>query len=84
MTQYNIVVLKISEMFGSISFGLVVGAVARLLLVAYGVWQDKTMVVKFTDVDYNVFTDAARHITKVNMNLCDLYLVGSVVWNRIY
>ncbi|KAI8049170.1 PIG-M-domain-containing protein [Syncephalis plumigaleata] len=33
----------------------------RLVLLVYGEWQDAYMTVKYTDVDYRVFTDAARY-----------------------
>lgn len=38
------------------------GLVCRLILLAYGEWQDRTMIVKYTDVDYRVFTDAAQYV----------------------
>ncbi|CDJ49735.1 GPI mannosyltransferase 1, putative [Eimeria brunetti] len=40
------------------------GALLRLLLLAYGEWQDSHMAVKFTDIDYKVYTDAAERILK--------------------
>ena len=39
--------------------------VIRLGLMVYGLWQDSTMAVKYTDIDYYVFTDAAQFIAKV-------------------
>ena len=44
----------------------VIAVVLRALFMIYGEWQDATMVVKYTDIDYEVFTDAARHVANGN------------------
>ena len=36
----------------------------RALLILYGEWQDRALAVKFTDIDYLVFTDAANHVVR--------------------
>jgi len=54
---------------------LFVAGVVRLLLYVYGLWQDAAMAVKYTDIDYIVFTDAARFVSQVGnmhttLNFC--------------
>jgi len=49
---------------------LLVGVVTRLGLMLYGLWQDSVMAVKYTDVDYYVFTDAAKFMVKVTNSSC--------------
>lgn len=41
-------------------------AVVRVLLLAYAQWHDATQEVKFTDIDYVVFTDASRAVLNGN------------------
>eukprot|EP00250_Pteridium_aquilinum_P006969 c16781_g1_i1 orf=186-1535(+) len=43
---------------------LVMAAVLRLLFIAYGEWQDAYMEVRYTDIDYQVFSDAAALVAK--------------------
>lgn len=43
-----------------------VAFLVRILFVAYSNYHDKNFNVPYTDVDYKVFTDAARHVTEGN------------------
>ena len=52
-------------MSASLVVNICVALLLRIVFMLYGLWQDSTMVVKYTDVDYYVFTDAAKYITEV-------------------
>ena len=41
-----------------------VAALLRVCLILYGEFHDSVSTVKYTDVDYRVFTDAARYMVE--------------------
>jgi phosphatidylinositol glycan class M len=41
---------------------LVISAVLRVVLILYSEWHDAHSIVKYTDIDYRVFSDAAKFI----------------------
>ncbi|VUC35796.1 unnamed protein product [Clonostachys rosea] len=41
-----------------------IAAVLRFTLLVYGIWQDANSALKYTDIDYLVFTDASRLLAK--------------------
>lgn len=41
-----------------------IATLLRLILLVYGVWQDAHSALKYTDIDYLVFTDAARALSR--------------------
>lgn len=62
--------------FINLPFGhhLVVGFVIRLILIVYSNFHDRIYDVPYTDIDYKVFTDAARHVITGNSPyLCHTY-----------
>jgi phosphatidylinositol glycan class M len=48
----------------SLSSSLCLALCLHFSLVIYGLWQDSTMTVKYTDIDYVVFSDAAKFMSK--------------------
>ncbi|EPS31046.1 putative Dol-P-Man alpha-1,4-mannosyltransferase [Penicillium oxalicum 114-2] len=51
-------------LFSSPARVFAVAIVLRLVLLVYGGWQDANSSVKYTDIDYLVFTDASRYISR--------------------
>lgn len=51
-------------LFSSAPRIFVAATALRLALLIYGGWQDANSAVKYTDIDYMVFTDAARYVSK--------------------
>ncbi|XP_015883714.3 GPI mannosyltransferase 1 [Ziziphus jujuba] len=49
--------------FMSFSSLIVLSAIFRFILILYGEWQDTHMEVRYTDIDYLVFSDAASLMT---------------------
>lgn len=45
---------------------LVAAALLRVGLIVYSEWHDARSVVKYTDIDYRVFSDAARFVLNPN------------------
>lgn len=43
-------------------YGAAIGI--RVVLLLYGAWQDAHSAVKYTDIDYMVFTDASRYVSR--------------------
>ena len=59
-------VVKFITEYATLPVIVAIGLLLRLFLLAYGEWQDAHFAVKFTDIDYHVFSDAARHVTEGN------------------
>ncbi|TFK86035.1 glycosyltransferase family 50 protein, partial [Polyporus arcularius HHB13444] len=59
MSLYSNRILRYVPSFSSI---LLISSLLRVALIIYSEWHDAHSVVKYTDVDYRVFSDAARFV----------------------
>lgn len=60
----NTMILSITSFLGRITFRqhLLISFLIRVAFIGYGIFQDLYAEVSFTDIDYKVVTDGARHI----------------------
>lgn len=63
LSRGNMFLLQLNMNFRTL---LGVAFVIRLFLVGFGIYQDKIMVVKYTDIDFHVFVDASRLVMQVS------------------
>jgi phosphatidylinositol glycan class M len=73
--------------FFSFRTTLVVSLILRILLILYSEWHDAHSIVKYTDVDYLVFSDAARFVQQPSESIAEgpfgpLVRVGKCVFRR--
>lgn len=54
----------ISRLFSSPLPLYTLSTLLRVVLLLYGLWQDANSPLKYTDIDYLVFTDAARYVAR--------------------
>ena len=54
----------VSTFFASPYAVYIAAGLLRAVLLAYGLWQDAHSPIKYTDIDYLVFTDAARFVAR--------------------
>ncbi|EMD89891.1 glycosyltransferase family 50 protein [Bipolaris maydis ATCC 48331] len=56
--------MALSSFFRSPVLVFTTSIVLRAVFLVYGLWQDANSPMKYTDIDYYVFTDAARYISR--------------------
>jgi len=58
MTLVSIII----RTFSSFNYVLILSIALRVVLILYSEWHDARSLVKYTDIDYRVFTDAAQFV----------------------
>ncbi|KAG7092646.1 hypothetical protein E1B28_008985 [Marasmius oreades] len=54
----------LTSLWSSFRFILALSVIIRVTLIVYSEWHDARSVVKYTDVDYRVFSDAAKYVLR--------------------